>query len=102
MVALGNGKQTKEGILAVWKNKWDAIRGGFIGAFIGLLPGLGGAVADWMAYSSTVDSHPKDKFGEGNIKGIGISKHIQADLEAVNMINAAIQTVNENLKKNLY
>lgn len=70
MVALGNGKQTKEGILAVWKNKWDAIRGGFIGAFIGLLPGLGGAVADWMAYSSTVASHPKDKFGEGNIKGV--------------------------------
>lgn len=70
MVALANGKQTKEGILAVWHNKWDAMRGGFIGAFIGLLPGLGGAVADWMAYSSTVASHPKDKFGNGNIKGV--------------------------------
>ena len=70
MVALANGKQTKEGILAVWHNKWDAIRGGFIGAFIGLLPGLGGAVADWLAYSSTVASHPKDKFGNGNIKGV--------------------------------
>ncbi len=70
MVVLGNGRQTREGILAVWKNKWDAMRGGFIGAFIGLLPGLGGAVADWMAYSSTVASHPKDKFGNGNIKGV--------------------------------
>ena len=69
-VALGNGKQTKEGILAVWNNKWDALRGGVIGAFIGLLPGLGGAVADWMAYSSTVASHPKDRFGNGNIKGV--------------------------------
>ena len=70
MPEIANGKQTKQGIIAVWNNKWDAIRGGFIGAFIGLLPGLGGAVADWMAYSSTVASHPKDKFGNGNIKGV--------------------------------
>jgi TctA family transporter len=70
MPKLANGVQTKQGILAVWNNKWDALRGGFIGAFIGLLPGLGGAVADWMAYSSTVASHPKDTFGNGNIKGV--------------------------------
>ena len=67
---LASKKQTKDGIVAVWNNKWDAIRGGIIGAFIGLLPGLGGAVADWMAYSSTVASHPKDTFGNGNIKGV--------------------------------
>ncbi len=70
MPKLGNGLQTRQGMIAVWKNKWDALRGGMIGAFIGLLPGLGGAVADWMAYSSTVASHPKDKFGNGNIKGV--------------------------------
>ena len=70
MPRLGNGLQTRQGMIAVWKNKWDALRGGIIGAFIGLLPGLGGAVADWMAYSSTVASHPKDKFGNGNIKGV--------------------------------
>ena len=52
MPRLGNGLQTRQGMIAVWKNKWDALRGGIIGAFIGLLPGLGGAVADWMAYSS--------------------------------------------------
>lgn len=70
MPELANGVQTKQGIMAVWHNKWDALRGGFIGAFIGLLPGLGGAVADWMAYSSTVASHPKERFGNGNIKGV--------------------------------
>lgn len=63
-------KQTKQGILAVWNNKWDAIRGGIIGAFVGLLPGLGGAVADWMSYGATVASHPSDTFGKGNIKGV--------------------------------
>lgn len=62
--------QTYEGILAVWENRWDALRGGFIGAFIGLLPGLGGAMSDWMSYSSTVAAHPNEKFGNGNIKGV--------------------------------
>jgi len=63
-------KQTIDGIKAVWQNKWDALRGGFIGAFVGLLPGLGGAMSDWMAYGSTVAAHPKEEFGNGNIKGV--------------------------------
>ena len=62
--------QTIEGVKAVWVSKWDALRGGFIGAFVGLLPGLGGAMSDWMAYGSTVAAHPNEKFGDGNIKGV--------------------------------
>ena len=62
--------QTVAGVQAVWQNKWDALRGGFIGAFIGLLPGLGGAMADWMAYGSKVAAHSNEKFGNGNIKGV--------------------------------
>jgi len=62
--------QTIMGVKAVWTSKWDALRGGFIGAFVGLLPGLGGAMSDWMAYGSTVAAHPKEKFGDGNIKGV--------------------------------
>ena len=59
-----------EGIRATWRNRWLALRGGFIGAFIGLLPGLGGAMADWMAYGSAVATNPKEQFGNGNIKGV--------------------------------
>ena len=62
--------QTVEGVRAVWANKLDALRGGAIGAFIGLLPGLGGAMADWMSYGATVAAHPNEKFGNGNIKGV--------------------------------
>lgn len=65
-----HGQQTIDGIKVVWQNKWDALRGGFIGAFIGLLPGLGGAMSDWMAYGSTVAAYPNEKFGNGNIKGV--------------------------------
>lgn len=64
--------QTKEGIKAVWANKWDGLRGGLIGAFIGFLPGLGGAMSDWMAYGATTAANPNEKipFGKGNIKGV--------------------------------
>jgi len=62
--------QTIDGIQAVWHCRWDAIRGSFIGAFIGLLPGLGGAMADWMSYGSTVAANPKEEFGKGNIRGV--------------------------------
>lgn len=63
-------QQTLDGLKAVWQNKWDSLRGGFIGAFIGLLPGLGGGAADWISYSATVAAHPKEDFGNGNIKGV--------------------------------
>ena len=63
-------QQTVDGVKAVWANKWDALRGGAIGAFIGLLPGLGGAMSDWMSYGATVAAHPNEKFGNGNIKGV--------------------------------
>lgn len=62
--------QTKQGMLAVWHNRWLALRGGFIGAFVGVLPALGGAVADWIAYGQAVATNPKEKFGNGNIKGV--------------------------------
>ena len=65
-----NTSQTIDGIKEVWRCKWDALRGGAIGAFVGFLPGIGGAMADWMSYGSTVASNPKEKFGNGNIKGV--------------------------------
>jgi len=67
---ISNGRQTLDGIKAVWDNKWLALRGGCIGAFIGVLPGLGGAMADWLAYGATVAANPKEKFGVGNVKGV--------------------------------
>lgn len=50
-----------------WK---DMIRGGAIGFFTGILPGIGGSTGDMLAYGATVASHPKEKFGNGNIKGL--------------------------------
>lgn len=67
-----NAKQTRLGMLAVWRHRWLALRGGVIGAFIGVLPGLGGAMADWMAYGQAVATtkNPRIPFGKGNIRGV--------------------------------
>lgn len=64
--------QTIQGIKDTFIHWKDSLRGGAIGAFIGVLPGVGGAVADWIAYSQAVALNKNEKipFGEGNIKGV--------------------------------
>lgn len=65
-------KQTIDGIKDSWKHKWIGFQGGVLGAFIGFLPGLGGAMADWLAYSQAMarTKNPDPQFGKGNIIGV--------------------------------
>lgn len=48
-----------------------ALRCAFIGAYIGMLPGLGASIVDWVAYGHAVQS-TKDNpmFGKGDIRGV--------------------------------
>ena len=78
------------GMKASWDNRWLALRGGFIGAFIGLLPGLGGQMADWMAYSQAVASNPNEQFGKGNIKGVIGPEGANNAQKATSMITTVI------------
>ncbi len=51
----------------------DMMRGGFIGFVTGLLPGVGGAVGDFLAYGATKAAHKEEQeipFGEGNPIGL--------------------------------
>lgn len=48
----------------------DMMRGGVIGFFTGLLPGIGGTIGDIMAYGATVAKHPNETFGNGNPRGL--------------------------------
>ncbi len=42
-----------------------------IGCVIGAMPGLGGSVADWMAYGHTVQlAKDKSQFGRGDVRGV--------------------------------
>ena len=67
-------KGLRQGFGDVRKNWKDMIRGGLIGFVTGLLPGVGGAVGDFLAYGATKAAHKEDKqevpFGEGNPVGL--------------------------------
>lgn len=62
--------QLWQGIKDSWRYKWDGLRGGFIGGFIGLIPGIGGNIADWFAYSQTIALNKNEEFGKGNVRGV--------------------------------
>ncbi|KMK65035.1 tripartite tricarboxylate transporter permease [Puniceibacterium sp. IMCC21224] len=60
-----------EGVLSVFKNWTVLLRGSAIGTIIGAIPGLGGTVASFIAYTSTVQSSKNpESFGKGNILGV--------------------------------
>ena len=60
-----------EGVKDTFRHFGLTMRCGFIGAFIGALPGLGGGVSQWLAYGHAVQSS-KDKsgFGKGDVRGV--------------------------------
>ena len=59
------------GIKDVLHHRWLTLRSSLIGTYVGILPGLGGAIVDWIAYGHAVQSS-KDKsmFGKGDIRGV--------------------------------
>ncbi|MFZ5964275.1 tripartite tricarboxylate transporter permease [Thalassococcus sp. BH17M4-6] len=59
------------GVRDWWANKWLSVRCSVIGVLVGVIPGLGGSVVDWIAYGHTVQS-TKDKsgFGSGDVRGV--------------------------------
>ena len=58
--------QVMQGVKDTFKHFWLTVRCGAIGTFIGILPGLGNAVSQWIAYAHAVQSSPdKDRFGKG-------------------------------------
>ncbi|MDR2452796.1 MAG: tripartite tricarboxylate transporter permease [Candidatus Accumulibacter sp.] len=61
----------KQGWLNVIRNMGNTVRSSIIGAFVGILPGAGGNIANLVAYSETkrVAKDP-ETFGKGNPQGI--------------------------------
>ncbi len=60
-----------EGIKDWWANKWLSVRCSLIGVAVGVIPGLGGSVVDWIAYGHTVQTaKDRSQFGKGDIRGV--------------------------------
>ena len=65
------GGGMRRGIHDAFEHWWLAVRCALIGTYVGMLPGLGSSVVDWIAYGHAVQS-AKDtsKFGTGDIRGV--------------------------------
>lgn len=60
-----------EGVKDWWTNKWLSVRSSLLGVAVGVIPGLGGSVVDWIAYGHAVQTTKnKEKFGSGEIRGV--------------------------------
>lgn len=67
--ALKGGR--RQGIRDAWTHRYLVVRSAIFGNFIGVIPGLGGAVADWMAYGFAKSTAKDDsQFGKGDIRGV--------------------------------
>ena len=59
------------GVKDWFANKWLSVRCSIIGVIVGVIPGLGGSVVDWIAYGHSVQTtKDKSKFGNGEIRGV--------------------------------
>ena len=60
-----------EGVKDAFRHWWLATRCAAIGTYVGMLPGLGAAIVDWVAYGHAVQSaKDKSQFGKGDIRGV--------------------------------
>lgn len=60
-----------DGIRDVGKNKMLVLRNAMLGTGIGMIPGVGGSVVDWIAYGITKQTvKDPENFGKGDIRGV--------------------------------
>lgn len=66
---LGSGM--RQGITDVLRNKIIVLRSSAVGCLVGAMPGVGGAVVDWIVYGQTVrGAKDKSEFGKGDVRGV--------------------------------
>jgi putative tricarboxylic transport membrane protein len=67
-------KGALEGVKDTFRHFGLTIRCSLIGTFIGIMPGMGGAVAQWMAYGHAAQSarnaEERKGFGAGDVRGV--------------------------------
>jgi putative tricarboxylic transport membrane protein len=66
-----SGGQTKQGILDVFRHWKATLQSSVVGVIVGLIPGLGGESAQFLAYSQVArTSKNSAEFGQGAIEGV--------------------------------
>jgi putative tricarboxylic transport membrane protein len=68
------GQGVMEGIKDTFRHFWLVVRCSAVGVFVGVMPGAGGGVAQWMAYAHAVqsakNSEDRERFGKGDVRGV--------------------------------
>jgi len=60
-----------EGIMSVFHNFWLFLRCSVLGFIVGVIPGVGGSVSNFVAYGHAVQTTTKNPhFGQGDIRGV--------------------------------
>jgi TctA family transporter len=60
-----------QGIKDTFIHFWLVVRCSAMGAYIGVIPGMGGAVSQWISYAHAVQSSAdKERFGKGAVEGV--------------------------------
>ena len=60
------------GMWEAWNHKWLMVRSSLIGVFVGIMPGVGGSAAHWIAYAQArqTEKGGTETFGKGDIRGV--------------------------------
>jgi putative tricarboxylic transport membrane protein len=60
-----------EGVKDTFRHWWMVIRCSAIGTYTAVIPGIGGATTQWLAYAHAVQSsRDKERFGKGAVEGV--------------------------------
>lgn len=60
-----------QGVKDTFRHFWLVIRCSVIGAYIGVIPGMGGSVSQWLSYAHAMQGSPdKERFGHGAVEGV--------------------------------
>jgi TctA family transporter len=61
----------RQGVVDTFVHWKLTLRGSAIGTFLGIVPGLGGAAGQWVAYAHAVQTaSDKSQFGKGDVRGV--------------------------------
>lgn len=60
-----------KGVRSVFTHRWLFLRSALVGAVTGLIPGVGGAAANYIAYFQAVQTSPDPEvYGTGDVRGV--------------------------------
>ena len=81
-----------QGAKDCFKHWWLVLRCSWIGAFFGAIPGIGGAIIDWLAYGHALrtEKGAQHSFGTGDVRGVIASESANNAKEGGSLIPTVV------------